>query len=177
MIGADQDYQRALNLDPNSANAHHWYAIYLSAMKRFDEAILHINRAVELDPLAIGIRYNVGSVYVAAGRYDEAVRATKRALEIDPNSAPAHGVLAVAYQSQRLYEQAIVEFQTAQKLRADYSPYAVEVAHMYALDGKTDRAKTLLASLLSDRHWAEVAPHNFAVTYAAMGQREKRFIG
>lgn len=175
MTGADAAYRRALSLDANSANAHHWYALYLSAMNRPDEAILHINRAVELAPLAVGIRYNASRVYLAAGRREEAVRAAKWALEIDPNSAPAHGTLAAAYAAEGLYGRAIAEFQTAQKLRAGYSAYAIEVAHMYALEGAKDRAQGLLASLVSDSHWTQAAPYNFALTYAALGQKEKAF--
>lgn len=175
MPGADENYQRALMLDPNNANAHHWYALYLSAMKRPEEAILHIHLALEFDPLAIGIRYNAAWVYVAAGRYDEAILLARRALDLDPDSAPAHGTLAAAYQAKGLYEQAVVEFQTAQKLRADYSPYAVEVAHTYALEGKNHRARILLASLLSDSRWGDAAPYSFAVTYAALGQKDSAF--
>ncbi len=175
MPGADENYQRALMLDPNNANAHHWYALYLSAMKRTDEAILQIHLAQELDPLAIGIRYNAAWVYLDAGRYDEAIVLAKRALELDPNSAPAHGTLAAAFQARGLYEQAVAEFQRAQKLRADYSPYAVEVAHTYALEGKSHRARSLLASLLSDSHWGSTAPYSFAVTYAALGEKDSAF--
>lgn len=172
MNAADENYQRALTLDPNNANAHHWYALYLSAMKRPDEAIEHIGRALELDPLAIGIRYNAGSIYLAAGRLDEAEIIAKRAIELDPNCAPAHGTLALIYEAKQRYPAAIQEFEVAQKLRAGYSPYAVEMAHMYALEGNRERARTLLASLLSDSGWAEVAPYSFALTYAALGQKD-----
>ena len=175
MNAADENYQRALMLDPNNANAHHWYALYLSAMKRPDEAIQHISRALELDPLAIGIRYNAGSIYLAAGRLDEAEVIAKRAIELDPNCAPAHGTLALVYEAQREYAAAINEFETAQKLRAGYSPYAVEVAHMYALEGNRLRARTVLTSLLSDSGWAQVAPYTFALTYAALGQKDHAF--
>jgi TolB-like protein/DNA-binding winged helix-turn-helix (wHTH) protein/Tfp pilus assembly protein PilF len=175
MPGADENYQRALMLDPNNANAHHWYALYLSAMKRTEEAILQIHLAQELDPLAIGIRYNAAWVYLAAGRFDEAILLAKRALELDPDSAPAHGTLGAAFQAKGLYEQAVAEFQTAQKLRADYSPYAVEVAHTYAMEGKSHRARSLLASLLLDSRWGNAAPYSFAVTYAALGQKDSAF--
>lgn len=175
LAGADSDYQRALALDPNNANAHHWYALCLAAAKRFDEAIQQIDLALELDPMAIAIHYNAGWVYIAAGRYDDALAAAQRALEIDPNNAPAHGTLAVAYRFKGKYEQAIAEFQKAQDLRAGYSPYEVEVARMYALEGRKDRARMLLASLLSDRRWGDVAPYSIALTYVALGQPDSAF--
>ena len=175
MPGADEDYQRALMLDPNNANAHHWYAIYLSGMKRSDEAIAQIRRALELDPLAIAIRYNAAWVYMGAERYDDAIMLAKQSVELDGNCAPAHGTLGSAYQANGMYEKAIEEFETAQKLRASYSPYAVEVAHTYAVQGNKEKARTLLASLLSDRHWGDVAPESFALTYAALGQKDDAF--
>ena len=173
--GADEDYQRALTLDPSSANAHHWYALYLSAMQRPDEAIQQIDRALELDPLSLGILYNAGWVYVSAGRDNEGILLAQRALEIDPSSAPAHGTLAIAYQAKGLYQGAIGEFRQAQKLRGSYSPYAVEVAHVYALAGEKNRARSLLSSLLADHGWGSAAPYSFAVTYAALGDKDKAF--
>lgn len=175
MTGADENYQHALTLDPNNATAQHWYALYLSAMKRSDEAILHINRALELDPFAVAIRYNAAWIYLHAERYDEALALAKRALDFDPSSAPAHGTLAVIYESKGLYQLAVAEFRTAQKLRAGYSPYAIEVAHMYALEGKKNRAASLLATFLSDPRWGHVAPYSIAVTYAALGRKDKAF--
>lgn len=175
MAGADDAYQRALTLDPSNANAHHWYALYLAAMKRYDEAIVHINRALELDPLAIGIRYNAGWIYLVAGRTDEALANAQRALEIDPSSAPAHGTLAAVYIAKGLYDRAIAEMRAAQNKRASYSPYAVEVAHIYALEGKKQQARKMLNLVLADDGWRKVAPYSFAVTYASLGETDRAF--
>jgi|SRR5579872_1453839 len=175
MAGADEDYQRALTLDANNANAHHWYGIYLSAMRRHDEAIQHINRALELDPLAIGIRYNAGWIYMVAGRTDEALAIALRALEMDPSSAPAHGTLGAVYLAKGEYDRAIAEVRAAQSLRADHSPYLVEVAQIYAIEGKKEQARKLLASALADHGWSKVAPYSFALTYASLGEKDKAF--
>jgi len=175
MEKADEDYQRALMLDANNASAHHWYAIFLSAMKRPDEAILHIHRAMELDPLAIAIRYNAAWIYLAAQRYPEATKLAEQALELDANCAPARGTLASIYQAQGKYEEAVAEFEKAQSLRHEYSPYEVEVAHTLALEGKKEESLQILAKLLTDRHWGDVAPYSFAVTYAALGQKDRAF--
>ncbi|MGH9432853.1 MAG: winged helix-turn-helix domain-containing protein, partial [Terriglobia bacterium] len=72
--GADENYQRALSLDPGYATAHHWYALYLAAMLRQTEAIREIRRALDLDPLSVAVNYGAGSILTQAGRYDEAVR-------------------------------------------------------------------------------------------------------
>ncbi|MGH9452979.1 MAG: TPR end-of-group domain-containing protein [Terriglobia bacterium] len=173
--GADDDYQRALSLDSGYATAHHWYALYLAAMLRQDEAIREIRRALDLDPLSVAINYGAGSIDIQAGRYDEAVRQLQKTLQIDPNNSVTHGVLAVAYERMRRYEQAAGEFKTAQRLSGGYSPYAVEVAHVYAQAGQSARARSILRELLKDRKWGDVAPYNVAVTYAALGDKNQAF--
>ncbi|MGH9433956.1 MAG: tetratricopeptide repeat protein, partial [Terriglobia bacterium] len=160
---------------PGYATAHHWYALYLAAMLRRDEAIREIRRALDLDPLSVAVNYGAGSILTQAGRYDEAVRQLQKTLQIDPNNAVTHGVLAVAYERKRLYEQATSEFETAQRLQGGYSPYAVEVAHVYAQAGQSARARSILRELRRDRKWGTVAPYNLAVTYAALGDKDRAF--
>ncbi|HEV2383597.1 MAG TPA: tetratricopeptide repeat protein [Terriglobia bacterium] len=173
--GADDNYQRALSLDPGYATAHHWYALYLSAMLRHDEAIREIHRALDLDPLSVAINYGAGAIYVQAGRYDEAVGQLQDTLKIDPNNAVTHGTLAVAYECKRLYQQSAREFETAQRLSGGYSPYAIEIAHVYAAEGQASKARSSLRALLADGKSAEVSPLSFARAYAALGEQEQAF--
>jgi TolB-like protein/DNA-binding winged helix-turn-helix (wHTH) protein/Tfp pilus assembly protein PilF len=175
MKGAEERYRRALSLDPNSANAHHWYALYLMGMKRLEEAIVHINRAAELDPLAIAIRYNAATIYMVAGRYNEAAREARRGIEIDPESPNPHRTLGLVYQRQGLYEQALAEFKAAQDPRGCYSPLAVEMAQIYTLQGKKDQAHSVLTSLLSASQRCAVSPKCLAAAYAALDQKDKAF--
>jgi len=173
--GADQDYQKAIALDPGYATARQWYALYLLAMSRPEEAIQQVDRALELDPLSLPVAYNAGRIYFEAGRHAAGLALTRRALDIDPNNAPTHGSLAAEYLSTGVYDQAIAEFRAAQKLRGGYSPYAIEVAHVYAVEGWRTAARDTLEPLLSDPKWGEVAPYSFAVTFAALGQKDKAF--
>jgi TolB-like protein/DNA-binding winged helix-turn-helix (wHTH) protein/Flp pilus assembly protein TadD len=173
--GADEDYQRAISLDPGYATAHHWYALYLAAMLRQAEALREIRRALDLDPLSVAINYGAGSILTQAGRYDEAAVQLQRALEIDPNNAMTHGGLAVVYERKRLYERAASEFETAQRLSGGYSPYAVELVHVYALEGQVPKARAVLRGLLADGKWAEVSPLSFARAYIALGEKKEAF--
>jgi TolB-like protein/DNA-binding winged helix-turn-helix (wHTH) protein/Tfp pilus assembly protein PilF len=172
---ADANYQRAISLDPGYATAHHWYAQYLSAMSRHDEAIQEIKRALELDPLSVAINYNSGAIYTEAGRYGEAVAQLRRALEIDPGNAVTHGALAVAYERKKLYKQAVAEFETAQRQQGGYSPYAIEAVHVYAMAGETAKARAVLHHLLDSGNWAEVSPISFARAYASLGKKDEAF--
>ncbi len=173
--GADEDYQKAIALDPEYATAHARYALYLIAMSRPEEAIQQIDRSLELDPLSLPITYSAGWIYFQAGRHEEGLALSKKALEIDPANAPAHGGLAADYLTTGQYDRAIDEFRTAQKLRGGYSPYAIEVAHVYAVEGRRSEARSTLSRLLVDPQWGKVAPYSFAVTYAALGQKDNAF--
>ncbi|HEV2175863.1 MAG TPA: tetratricopeptide repeat protein [Terriglobia bacterium] len=173
--GADENYQRALALDPNYAVAHQGYAFFLAAMRRPDEAVREINRALELDPLSLAVNYNAGWVYLVAGRDEEALEQLKRALDIDPRNAVVHGNLGLAYERIGRYDLAIGEFRRAQQLSDGYSPYAVCVACAYARAGRKDAARQALRGLLAGPGWAKVAPFNFAETYAALGDKDQAF--
>lgn len=89
--GAEREFQHALQLDPDYALAHQWYAtLGLAPQGRLDEALLEILRAHELDPLSEAMQTDVGFIYYLRCQYDESARAFQQALEIDPNFVPAH---------------------------------------------------------------------------------------
>src|SRR6266478_1755629 len=94
---AEREFRRALELDPNNGNAHHWYGIYLGAMGRHEEALTHIKRALEVDPLNLTFNTTLASSYADATQYDLALDQFKKTIEIDPNYASAHDNLARTY--------------------------------------------------------------------------------
>ena len=68
-----RELQRAIELNPNDANANHWYALALAAMGRFDEALLQIQRTRDIDPLAVMAHANAGLIMYLAGRFRDAI--------------------------------------------------------------------------------------------------------
>jgi eukaryotic-like serine/threonine-protein kinase len=82
--GSEAAYRRALQLDPNSATAHHWYGMHLVFRGRGDEGIDHVRQARELDPLSLTINQALGGVLSFTGRYDEAIAQYDRVLEMEP---------------------------------------------------------------------------------------------
>jgi TolB-like protein/DNA-binding winged helix-turn-helix (wHTH) protein/Tfp pilus assembly protein PilF len=106
---AEQQFKRAIELNPNYATAHQWYGEFLADMGRPDEAIAEIKRARELDPLSVIINSDVGKVYLLTRHYDEAVDQFKRTLELDPNFAQTHGLLGLTYSLQGLHDKALNE--------------------------------------------------------------------
>jgi tetratricopeptide (TPR) repeat protein len=83
---AEAAFRRAIELKPTYSLAHAWYALFLSAMGRFDEAMVRGLHAAELDPIAAVIQMIVSHVCYFAGRYDEALERTRLMFEIDPGS-------------------------------------------------------------------------------------------
>lgn len=94
--GADREYRRAIELNPNYAHAHHWYSQFLSEVGRHDEAIAEIRRAYELDPLSPRT-WTPGDALYMARRYDEAIAYAQRLLELDANEPSAYKILSLAY--------------------------------------------------------------------------------
>lgn len=173
--GAEKDYRRAIALDPNYVTAHHWYALYLAAMRRTGESIQEITRALELDPLSVAVNQNAGFIYIQARRYDEALIWLNKALEIDPNSATAHCYLAMAYEWKSQYDKAVAEFKAAQKLTGRRSPYEGGIGHVYAISGRRVEAQNILQQLVLDEKREVVAAYGFALIYAGLGDKERAF--
>ena len=100
--GTEREFQRAIELNPNYATAHQWYAEYLAAMGRLDEAIAKVKRAEELDPLSFIISWNVGRILIFARQYDQALEQGRKMLELYPTSDWANEILALAYEQSGL---------------------------------------------------------------------------
>ncbi len=90
------DFQRALALEPNSANAHQWYSVLLARQGRSEDALTEAQRAVALDPLAPGVRIAVARAAIAARRYELVEEAAGQALTLEPGLVRAQWYLAIA---------------------------------------------------------------------------------
>jgi non-specific serine/threonine protein kinase len=95
--GAEREFKRALELNPNYAIGYAWYSEYLATMKRFDEAIAATERARELDPLSPVMTHALASALFAAGRYEEVIPLELRVIEEMPDYPMSHLLLADAY--------------------------------------------------------------------------------
>jgi TolB-like protein/DNA-binding winged helix-turn-helix (wHTH) protein/Flp pilus assembly protein TadD len=174
-VSAEENFRKAIALDPNYATAHHWYAEYLAAMKRPDQAIAEIRRAAELDPLSLGISQNTGFVLIQAGRYQEAIQQLQKSLEIDPDNQVSWGYLGLAHENLRQYDQALEDFRKAQRLSGEFAPYAPDIAQILAIKGKQDQARRILLKLITYRTQHELSAYAFVYVYAALGEKDTAF--
>lgn len=174
--GAEREYKRALALDPEYAIAHHWYFIYLTAMKRLPEAIRETEKALALDPLSQSINYNAGTTYLVAHQYDRAERQLRGAVELDPSNPVAYGYLGFLHVEERKYDFAEEEFERARVLETEKHNYDAALAGAYAKAGRLADANKLAQDLAaySKTHWTD--PYWFVTLYAALGDRDKTLL-
>jgi len=171
--GSEREHKRAIELSPNYATAHHWYALFLSVLGRHDEAIIEMRRALELDPLSLIINTNVAWCYYFARRYDEAIGQFQKTLEMDPNYALVHSRLGDTYVQKGMSREAISELGKAVSL----SPYSTEIlAHLgyaYGISGNRDEAGKILEKMLGDSAKLYVSQYDLALVFLALGQKDK----
>jgi TolB-like protein/DNA-binding winged helix-turn-helix (wHTH) protein/Tfp pilus assembly protein PilF len=101
---AENEYRRAIKLNPNYATAHHWYAEYLMWQGRFDEALQESERARHLDPLSLIIAADRGAILYFSGQYDRAIEQLKEVLVIDPHFGRANVIYAAYLREGRFAE-------------------------------------------------------------------------
>jgi serine/threonine-protein kinase len=114
--GAESEYRRAIELNPNYETAHQWYAEYLSGMGRHQEAITEIRRAREINPFSLIINAVEVSVLCIAREYDQGISQGQKALEMDPHFAEVYGYLKRCYDQKGMYKEAIAARQMRRKL-------------------------------------------------------------
>ncbi len=172
--GAESELKRGLELNPNYATGHHWYAFYLSAMGRHDEAIAEMKRAQELDPLSLPITADVGTIFYYAHRYDQALEQNRRTLEMDPNFYRTHLFFGLAYLQKGMYEAAISELNKARQLDENQQVLG-NLGYAYAVAGKRSEAQKIIDELqgLSKRRYMD--PYYVALIYIGLGDKEQAF--
>jgi TolB-like protein/Tfp pilus assembly protein PilF len=164
------ELERAIQLNPNDATAHHWIAIPLMTIGRFDRGIMEGKRAIELDPLSLIINADLCWVYFNGRRYDEAEAQARKTLEMDPRFYVAHFYLGAALQFKGKLTDGIAEFEKSIELNND--PYSLAMlGQAYARQGKTDEAQKILARLREQAKSQYVSPYAFAVVLTALGDK------
>jgi tetratricopeptide (TPR) repeat protein len=146
--GATREYERAIELKPNEAAAHHWYGNdVLASVGRFEEAIAEGKRAVGLDPLSSVMNVDLGETLYYARRYDEALRQMRKGLDLDPSSSYAHYNLGMALQAKGDLAGAIAEYEKAKQQPGDNLLVSSLCATAKAQTGDKNAAIQMLGDL------------------------------
>lgn len=171
--GVEEEFQRAIALNPGYATAHHWYALYLAAVNRNEKALAEIRLAQEIDPRSLIINANVGWCCYLGGQYDRAIEAERETLKLDPSFAVARGYLGQAYLEKQMYNAAIEEFRKTVLLSpADFARKA-ELANAYARAGQRAQAEEIIHEFLNAPRGKYISPYDWAVVYVGLGDKER----
>ena len=160
---AEADFRKALELDPNSVAARHWYAFHLAEIGRSDEALQVIEAAQKLDPISPIIRAAKARISLMARRYDQAIKQSREALDLQPNFAPALLIVARAYALREQYPEAIAAAKQYAEQRAKGGSF--ELAYVYALAGNKAELDKLMGEVPAET--AQLPPYDKAVLCAA----------
>jgi len=174
--GAEREYKQAIELNPGYATAHHWYALHLMYMARFDEAIVEIKRAHELDPLSLVINRNIGQVFCYAHQYEQAIEALQRTIEMNPDFSYAHYFLGLVCLEKSMYEEALEELHKEKELSRGWNKnLEAWIGIAYVRMGNRGEAKEVLDGLMERSKEEYVSPYNIAIIYFALGENDKGF--
>ena len=172
--GAETEFKRAIQLNPNYAHAHHWYALQLMGMGRFDEAVTEIRRAQELEPLSLVINVGAGWIFYHARKYDQSIEEFRKVLDLDPNFARAYWAIEEPYEQKGMYEEALAALAKARQL-SDSPTMLALLAHAYVGMGKRIEAQKILDQLKEMSKQTYVDSYFIAEVYTARGEQDRAF--
>jgi len=174
--GAEKESKLAIQLNPGYATAHHWYALQLMYLARFDEAIAEMKRARELDPLSLVISRNVAVAFFFARDYDRALEELKKTLEMDPSFSATHTWLAKVYLQKGMYDGALREFEKENVPSGGWDS-SIEAGKgiTYLKMGKRSKGQKVLDGLLERAKEIYIPPILIAEFHFALGQNDQGF--
>jgi TolB-like protein/Flp pilus assembly protein TadD len=172
-LGAAADYKRALELNPNSPQALHWYAATLNVLRRPDEAVAQVERAVLVDPLSVMENAGFAWTLIGARRYAEARTRLQRAIELDPDFALAHWLLGEAHVFDSRIAESLTHFQKAVDLSDRYIWFLASLGYARGLHGDDSEARAILAELTERSNREYVSPFFFAIVHLGLGEKGK----
>ena len=168
--GAESEFKRAIQANPNSATAHQWYGDFLTKVGRFDEAKTELKKSQDQDPLSLLINTSIGRQLYFARQYEAAIQQLKKTLDMDPNFVPAQHAIEAAYAQNGMYQDAVGERQKVLTLSGN-PDLAAAVGEDFRKSGYPGVLQSWLEGLQEVSKRGYVPPYNIAVIYAQLGDK------
>ena len=175
VAGAQREFERALELDPKSVIAHHWYATFLLALGRLPESLQEIGKAQQLDPMSAAILADKGLILFHNGQKEQAIALLKQIESTEPDFLSPHNYLSLIYFLQGDYRQYLVEARKSASLLHDERRLAIVAASEkgFASGGSRGMLSAMLTEQISLHEKGQESAYCLAGTHAALGQKKE----
>jgi len=171
--GAEEEFKRAIELEPANARSYHWYALFLAAMGRHPEALAQSRRANELEPASPGMMTGLGAIHYFARDYGQMIRQMEETIALDPQFAPGYDWLGMAYAQVGKFPESIAAYKKGVELAAGASEVKAGLGHAYGLAGRRVEAKRILAELYGLAKQKYVPPVQIAFVHLGLGENDR----
>jgi eukaryotic-like serine/threonine-protein kinase len=170
--GAEQQYKRAIELNPGNATTRVFYSNLLMELGRLTEALSEARTAQQLDPLSPRANDNLSAVLYFSGEYEQCIKQCMKTLEFDPRSPQAHRHLGQAYAQKQFYGEAIKELEKAKELSRGNDETLSELGYVFAISGSKEQALRVLGQLMhsADGH---ISQYRLAIVLVGLGEKGK----
>jgi TolB-like protein/DNA-binding winged helix-turn-helix (wHTH) protein/Tfp pilus assembly protein PilF len=172
-VGAETEFERALELNPGSSDGHHLYAHLLVSGGRPDKALAESRRALELDPLNPLVNLHLGWHYLYSRHYDQAIDQLAKTLELDANYVPGHWYRGLAYEQNKMYTEALREMTRAKDLFPNNLALQADIGHVYAISGNSAEAEKVIAHLKQESKRRYVSSYEIALIYVGLEKNDQ----
>jgi len=170
--GAEREFHRTFEVDPNYSIARQWYAMELAALGRHREAVRENERGLEIDPLSLSINATSSLLLYFVRRYDQGLEQGLATVEMDPNFFASHFVSGLALEQKGQLEKAIVEFRASANLSGRWPLFVGAYGHTCAAAGDREEARKAVAELRDTSVRKYVSSFAVASVYAGSGDKD-----
>ena len=172
--GAEREFKRAIELNPNDLDAHHWYSHFLMPQGRVEESLTESKRALELSPFDVLMNLHLAWHYYYARQYDQAFDQIQKTIEMDKTFVgPWPGLIL---EQQRKYTEAIASFEEQIRLSPSKNSILIAaLAHAYAVSGNREAAHKIIAELQELAKTKYISSFQIASIYGGLGENDQAF--
>jgi eukaryotic-like serine/threonine-protein kinase len=170
---AEEEFRRGLDLNPNYAAGHHWYAEFLASQQRFEESFKEVDKALAVDPLSLIIQVAKARIYYFAHDLDASVQIYRDILSKDASFLVAHAGLGYAYAAQNQPAAAVEEFEKAIAIAGRIPVLLGSLGYGYGLNGEPEKANAIIQELDAIGASQYVVPAYRAIVYLGLGDRKR----
>jgi serine/threonine-protein kinase len=173
--GAESEFRRSLELDPNYAHAHHYLSHLLLALGRIEGSLAESRKALDLDPLSANLNTHLGWHYLYARQTEAAIAQFRKTIDLEPGFFMANVFLSRCFEMQKDYDEAIAASRRAAETSPQNSLVLAPMASAFAHSGRRNEALAILKQLDEISRRRYVSAYEVAIVHLALGDRNRAF--